>query len=478
MTENLSEQQLSQLSDFVAATMGLHFSRGRWKDLERQAKLAAREFGFSDAESFLDWLLSSLLTQEQVEMLASYLTISETYFWREPHIFEALRDQILPELIRSREADGRHLRLWSAGCATGEEPYSMAIALQQALPAWKDWHITLLATDISPVILRRAAGGIFGEWSFRNSPEGFKETYFTLLSKGKYEIKAEIRKMVTFAYLNLASDAFPAPMNDTNAMDILFCRNVLMYFSQTRARLVGQRLYNCLVEGGWFIVSSSELSQHMFPQFASINFPGAIVYRRGSGKELQAEAIPVGEPAVVPKQPLHPPLKTAVMAPPVVTRPRPSQPKFVPRMIVAEKRSQEIPPVETIKAVRLLADQGRLGEAWAACEAAIAADKLDPGLLYLSATILQELDRQEEAVATLKRLLYLDQNYLLAHFALGNLAQRRGNVTAAGKSFQNVLTLLDAYKPDDILPEADGLTAGRFRQIVHATLQMGAVTDG
>lgn len=132
----------------------------------------------------------------------------------------------------------------------------------------------------------------------------------------------------------------------------------------------------------------------------------------------------------------------------------------------------------TIKAVRLLADQGRLGDAWAACETAIAADKLDPDLLYLSATILQELDREEEAVVTLKRLLYLDQNYLLAHFSLGNLAQRRGNATAAGKSFKNVLALLEDYEPDDILPEADGLTAGRFSEIVRATIQMGAINDG
>ncbi|MBE3038764.1 MAG: protein-glutamate O-methyltransferase CheR [Chloroflexi bacterium] len=478
MTDTLLDQQLSELSDFVASTMGLYFPRERWSDLERQAKLAAREFGHPDVESFLEWLLTSPLSREQVEMLASYLTISETYFWREPHVFEALRDQILPELIRLREGNGRHLRLWSAGCATGEEPYSMAIALQQALPAWKDWHITLLATDINPVILRRAAGGIYGEWSFRNSPAWFKDRYFTPLPRDKYEIKAEIRKMVTFAYLNLASDAFPAPMNETNAMDILFCRNVLMYFSPTRSRLVGQRLYHCLVDGGWFILSSSELSQHMFPQFASINFPGAIVYRRETGKSRPAEAFRVGEPAPAAKKPLHSPLKTAVMAAPVVTALKPSQPISVPRRTVTEARSQEIPPVEAIRAIRRLADQGRLGEAWAACEAAMAADKLDPGLLYLGATILQELDREEEAATALKRLLYLNPNYLLAHFALGNLAQRRGNAAAAGKSFKNVLALLEDYEPADILPEADGLTAGRFSEIVRATLQMGANNDG
>jgi chemotaxis protein methyltransferase CheR len=220
--EDFTEDQISRLSDFVASSMGLYFPRGRWSDLERQSKLAAREFGFAGAGPFLEWLVSSPINQEQVEMLASYLTISETYFWREPRSFEALRDQILPELIRSRETNGRRLRLWSAGCATGEEPYSIAIALRETLPAWKDWRITLLATDINPHILRKASAGVFGQWSFRNSPAGFKEKYFSPMAKDKYEVNAEIRNMVTFAYLNLVADAFPTPMNDTNAMDVIF----------------------------------------------------------------------------------------------------------------------------------------------------------------------------------------------------------------------------------------------------------------
>ena len=169
MESHLPDEQLAQLSDHVAATMGLYFPVGRRRDLERNLKLASTEFGYKDFDLFLKWLLSEPLTQEQVESLASFLTISETYFWREPRVFEALRDQILPELTRAKATTGRNLRLWSAGCATGEEPYSIAIALREALPDLKDWRITLLATDINPHILRQAAAGVYGNWSFRNS---------------------------------------------------------------------------------------------------------------------------------------------------------------------------------------------------------------------------------------------------------------------------------------------------------------------
>jgi len=117
--------------------------------------------------------------------------------------------------------------------------------------------------------------------------------------------------------------------------------------------------------------------------------------------------------------------------------------------------------------VRALANQGKLAEASALCEQAIAADKLDPGLHYLGATILQEQNRESEAIAALKRALYLDPNFALVHFALGNLLRRAGNAPAARKSFENALALLNACPPEDSVPESDGLTAGRFKEIIH-----------
>ena len=474
MKDSLPDSQLSQMSEFVTARMGLHFSKEHWRDLERQTKLAAKEFGFADAEAFLQWLVSSPLTREQIEILASHLTIAETYFWREPQVFEALRDQILPELIRAREKGDKRLRIWSAGCATGEEPYSIAIALRQALPALEDWHITLLATDINPRILCRAAAGVYGAWSFRNVPPGLKEKNFRHTEAGKFEILPEIRKMVTFGYLNLAEDIYPAPMNNTNDMDLIFCRNVLMYFEPERARQVGQNLYHSLVPGGWLMVSASELSQQLFPQFASVQFPGAIVYRKDTEKSRPLATFPLQVP-LPQRNPVQPPLETAAVVARVVPPPHPPPHERTRPAEAVETAREAASPPDAALAVRTLANQGKLGEALAACEGAISADKLDPGLYYLCATILQEQNREDEAMAALKRALYLDPNFVLAHFALGNLVQRQGNAAAAKKHFKNVLALLSAYGPQDSLPEAEGLTAGRLREIVRATLQIGAL---
>lgn len=459
MTAGLSEGRLAQLSDFVTASTALHFPRERWDELGRKAGSAAKEFGFDNEDAFIHWLISSTLTREQMEILASHFTISETYFWREPHSFEALEEHILPELIRLREKGDRRLRIWSAGCSTGEEPYSIAIAVRRLLPAKEDWRVTILATDINPRMLRRAKTGVYGQWSFRNVPAWLKEGHFRHHKDGRLEILPEIRKMVAFAYLNLAEDVYPSPLNNTLAMDIVFCRNVLMYFSPERAMRVGQSLYGSLVDGGWLMVGACELSQQLFPQFASVHFPGAIVYRKETPKVMVQPRL--ASLAEVEQAAPPPPFRESEMMPAVESA-LPEQSAYA-----------EAPPAIALS-IRALANRGKLMEALAACEKAIVADRIDPGLHYLRATILQEQNNDGDAIASLKRALYLAPNFVPAHFALGNLMLRQGNSRAARKCFKNVLEILSLYRPEDVLPEFEGLTAGRFREIVQATIQVGA----
>ncbi len=458
MIEPLRDAELAWLSAFVADRLGLHLPRGKWGDLEHQTVSAAAEFGFANAQGFIDWLRSSPLSQGQIERLAAHLTISETYFWREPKAFEALRDTILPDLIRARKTGERVLRLWCAGCSTGEEAYSIAFVLRDLIPAKLDWRITVLATDINPNNLRRAAHGVYGDWSFRNAPPGLQEKFFYRRSDDKYEVIPEIRKMVTFAYLNLAEDAYPSLESNTYSMDVIFCRNVLMYFDKERSRQVAQRFYHSLNDGGWLMVAATELSERVFPQYATIRFPGAFVYRR--------EALPLAAVVTTPL-PAAPAQRPAPRA--LVTQP-------IPAVKTGPPAPHQLAPPNPAMLVRALANQGKLREALAACEHALAADKLNPALHYLHAAILTEENFEAEAKAALKRALYLDPDFVLAHFSLGKIGLRQGNRLAAQKSFENVLALLNSFSPDDILPEAEGLTAGRLSEIARASLPTGPLT--
>ena len=172
--------------------------------------------------------------------------------------------------------------------STGEEAYSLAILVRQLLPDWQDWNVTILATDINERFLQRAAAGIYGEWSFRESAAGFKERYFTPTSNGRFAIAPEIRNCVRFAHLNLAEDGLLSLTSDAHGMDIIFCRNVLIYFTAPHARKLAENLHHSLAEGGWLAVSPSECSQTLFSRFAAVNFPGSILYRKCSPRRSEA----------------------------------------------------------------------------------------------------------------------------------------------------------------------------------------------
>ena len=493
MKNTLPENTLLQVSEFVAEHLALNYPKERWNDLERNITAAASEFGYTEVENFIQRIMSSPMTHEHVEILTTHLAINETYFWREPETFEALEQSILPELIRSRQ-EKKRIRIWSAGCSTGEEPYSIAIALHRAIPQIKDWNITILATDINPRILRRATAGLFSQRSFRNSPQWLKEKYVSLKEKDIFEIIPEIKRMVKYEYLNLADNVFPSPFNDTNAMDIIFCRNVLMYFSEKRCSQVVRGLFNSLIQNGYLVVSASELSLQSLSEFTAMNFPGMVLYQKTSKnlnvqQQIPAETLvhtPMGY--TLPLRPvntikeLNPQLRKIENEILPEAAPSPQIHSVYDKALVSYAQGNYAEVIETLQkddqtsaerilSIRAYANQGMLVSAIRLCEKAIAADKLNPSLHYLYAAILQENNQWDEAVTSLKRAIFLDSNFVLSYYSLGKIYQRLGNVQSANKCTENVLTILNTCNPDEILFESEGLTAGRFKEIIIAADQ-------
>ncbi len=466
----LPDLLLSGLSDFVAARIGLHFPQERWRDLERGLVAATPALGQADAESCVRWLLSASLTQSHIETLASHLTIGETYFFREKRSLEILEMQIVPELLRARCDSERHLRIWSAGCCTGEEPYSIAMLLDRLIPDQKSWNITLLATDINPRFLRKAAEGVYGEWSFRGTPEWIRTRYFKRRKDGRFELSAHIKRKVTFSYLNLADDVYPSLLNNTNAIDVIFCRNVLMYFTAQHAKKVTRNFYRSLVEDGWLIVNPTETSATQFPLFTPVEFHGAVLYRKAKDDapryaiEYQPLAL---QPALFPPEPVS---LEAVQSG-AVAKVQPEPPGQATTMAPSDPLSQQQNDCEAQSLnARDCANRGRFAEAIEWCQKVIAADKLNPARYYLLAAIQQEQGQLDAAAQSLNRALYLDSGFVLAHFALGNLRLSQGKRREAERHFTNALATLRAHPHDEILPESEGLTAGRLVEIVTSAL--------
>jgi chemotaxis protein methyltransferase CheR len=454
MPIDLPDSLLSRLSDLLEAQVGLHFPSERWRDLERGIAAASRESGYAQPEAYIRWLLAAPLTRTQIEGLASHLTVGETYFFREKRSLDILEQQILPQLLRARGETERRLRIWSAGCCSGEEPYSIAMLLDRLIPDFETWNVTILATDINPQFLRKAAKGIYGAWSFRDTPGWIRERYFTKRQDGRFEIQPRIRRMVNFSYLNLAEDAYPSLVNGTNAMDVILCRNVLMYFARERARKVVDQLQRSLVDGGWLITSPAETSTVLFAAFTAVEFPGAFLYRRmAHAGPPELAAFSVARSAFAPEV-LH----------------EASGEQATETGDADSREHDECDTRDTRETprrkARACADEGRLAEAFEWCEQAIAADKLNPAHYYLLASIEQERGQGEAAERALCRALYLEPGFALAHFALGNLCLSGGRQREARRHFANALTLLRAWPADFLLPEADGLSAGRLIEII------------
>jgi len=303
----------------------------------------------------------------------------------------------------------------------------------------------------------------------------------------------------------LMEDSYPSLLSNTNAMDIIFCRNVLMYFGSERAKEVVRKLRLSLLDGGWLIVSPCETSHVLYEQFTTVNFPGTILYQKDNHiSEISAFSFEAQTHSPLEEMPSF---SLSVTPEPAILTVEPQEKAIAFDIVEIKETSQdetaygksrllyeqgfyeeaarilstllERDPSDGKAAsllARVYANQGNLAEASRAAEQAVAVDKLNPSYHVLQATILQEQGAVLEATRALQRAVYLEPNFVFAHFALGNLARRQEKVREADRHFDNARTLLSAYSREQVLPEFDGMTAGRLLEIIRATAGVAAAT--
>ena len=487
MNSRLSISTFTDLRKYLLTHLGLNFSDKQEKELMQKIGSATKIFGFKDIPGFVQWLLENDITNQQLESLASYLTVGETYFLREKKTFEFLEQLFIPGLIQKKTKKDKCLRIWSAGCASGEEAYTIAISLLRTVPNIKDWNITILATDINPVLLKKAKKGIYSKWSFRNNPKWFFSKYFEEVGENQFKIIPNVKNMVTFASLNLAKDIYPSLINNTNAMDIIFCRNVMIYFSQEGIKEATNRLYKSLLPEGVLIVSPVEMSNLISPKFCKINYDGHTIYQKGLIKESKAKTpkrkipLPQGINKSIQLDIDQNSRKSIVSKKPIENVEIKKISNYEQAVVLFEQGLFE--QAENLLSDLLTEDKntgkfiismlaktkanlGKLDEARLLCEKGLEIDKSDYSLYYLAATVMQEQGNDEEAISSLRKAIYLDHNFALAHFLLGNINIKRGNNTVGKKHFNNAIKILSSFDPEDIVPESDGLTVRRFTEIL------------
>ena len=279
MMTSINKEQLSAVNHFLSERMGLYFNEMRYSDLERGLNNAAQELVYPNAEHCINEILEGALSKTELQTVVRNLTVGETYFFRDQSVFIAMEEKILPEMLRrKRKAGAKSLRIWSAGCSTGEEPYSIAISLYRTIPDIGSWQIHLIATDINTRSLEKAKNAAYGSWSFRTMPTEFFHQYFQPHSDGQHKLNENIRRYVKLSYLNLAEDDYPTITSGTGDMDLVFCRNVLIYFTQQRGKQIADKLADCLAPGGCFITSASDSSRFITDAPKGLQRAGSTIF--------------------------------------------------------------------------------------------------------------------------------------------------------------------------------------------------------
>lgn len=469
---------------WVEASLGLHFPPRLGPDLERGMGAAARRLGLSGATACAQRMLAHQLSEEQQQVVAECLTISETYFFRDAALLERLATHVLQPLIAARRQGSRHLRLWSAGCSSGEEPYSLAMLVASMVPDWRDWNISILGTDLNAAALRKARAGAYSAWSLRGSVPEQCRPFLQPGCDGLHHVDPQLRRKVRFAPLNLARDDYPTTASMTTAMDLVLCRNVLIYFEPARVRAVLARFGRSLVDDGWLVTGSVEVP--------AVAVPGLTVVREGGLFALRrSQAVPAATAmraaATLPPRPGPPgaklgsaqltvSLQKPAMPSPPVASPigwgDARHPSYAATPLASAEPSAEpsaAPAAPLAQQARQHADAGDLEGAERLCRQAIAQDKLDPDATYLLASILSEGGAIDEAMVALHRTLYLDPGHLLARFVLGGLALRQGHVQPAHRHFSRTLARLDRVPAEEVLAGGGGLTAGELEDVIRRT---------
>jgi chemotaxis protein methyltransferase CheR len=512
----MNETIVQNFIQLISARTGLQIRKQDRKDLCKKLETRMKAAKLDTPEQYYQLLLGSfhqqnlagadINSEREWKELLVLLTIGETYFFRDRGHFQLLKHQILPELIETKRkacssflGQKPSLRIWSAGCSSGQEPYSIAILVQELIPNLNDWEIFILGTDINPEAIEKARQGIYEAWSFRQVEPQIQKHYFQQRKLG-WELDRRIRKMVRFRCSNLFQESFPSPITDIHNMDIIICRNVFIYFNFEAIASVIEKFYHTLRPSGYLIVGHTELSGQNLTKFQLKAFAESIVYQRQSAsidstikadvsaakifhnqaeiiqptKAIHQQIVAINnntkssEPVVKPILPRSP-AKSSVVVPQ-------SQPDLsaAETFFQAGEYHKVIPAIQTIiqqhptyfDAYYLMAQAwanlGDYEQATHWCQQAAKVNELSEKPYYLLARIAEEKGDTEQAKALFKKIIYLAPDSIAAYLELSFLYEKDGERQRSQKMLTTALELLKKLPPTCAIESYNCISAGEL----------------
>jgi chemotaxis protein methyltransferase CheR len=432
-----------ELTQKICHTIGIRVHPSIQAQLADWLATRCKALGLSNAEAYANWLAEqpTQLRQER-EALSQLLTSRETYFLRDHGAMDVLREHLLKEIIEKNAATHK-LSIWSLGCSTGEEAYTLGILVEQALVDLSQWHVDILGSDIDQAALKIAHLGAYRQWSFRGCSPEFIARYFRE-DGTTLKLLPHVKKRVRFEHLDILGDNYPSAEKGMAQADIILCRNVFIYLDDAAIQTALTKITACLSDGGFLLLAPGELHAQAHPMLLPRVFPQAMVYQK----------IPAAHQSVVPPPQTQPPS-------PLRMTPLPSSAWHPTPSLVA----REVPmPQHSLAQAWTLANRGDIAAAFAMCNAVVQQQPLDPHARYLQAVLLFAQGLTPQARDALRQVLYLDPQFAVAYAMLCDVCVADNDAASALKACKQGLKALSAQAETDTVPYFKAVTFLEFKQ--------------
>ncbi len=444
----LTTEEFDALRALLSKAAGLVFEDSRRESMAYSIAERLRATSAPDVSSYLALLNDPVERQ----LLLDEVTIQETHFFRNPPQVRALRQHVLPELLRHAEAHSKRLRIWSAGCSTGEEPYSIAMMLRELLPTGQGWDVKVIATDLSLRALEAAREGQYGSRAVALATPAQLGRFFQPTPSGGHAVRPEVRDLVEFRHHNLVTE--PVPFGPAERVDLVLCRNVTIYFSRETTRALMTRLHQSLRDGGYLFLGHSETLWQVSEDFRLVSLgsgaSAAFVYRRLD--------------PTVERRAILPDRRTLDDGPPPPAPERRVKPRRT-------EPSATATPEQLLVKARASFSGGLYAEAAqaAADAAALSPTRAEP--YYVRALALVSAGRDDEALVDLRKAVYLEPSMGFAHFLLGGVLDRLGQRAQAAVAYAAAADTLGSAPADATANELGGRSV---RELVAMCRELGS----
>ncbi len=464
---------LEQLKLILLKKTGLYYPPERSHELQRIVQMLIQDKHI-DPQTFVQNLLNH--DEQSWGTFINELTVRETYFYRDSYVFQVLESTVLPAIIDSKRSQKR-LRFWSAGCCTGEEAYSLAIALFRVLADLQEWDIKIFATDINPQFLSLAREARYREWSFRGQLPWSRHMFFEK-SGDTFVLRPEIKSLVQCEYFNIMELDTQIGVLGCQAFDLILCRNVFIYFDRKSIHKTLNKFLKIISPEGFFITGLSEGSSSSLKSFREHKVGDVVFYSKG--RELTIHTPLDWHSTNLANENdifniLNEDITSIDSTEPVEDYTLAVQSYHMKNYSDAERIAKKhLHGPHALEAQLLLAnlylDRREMVRARAYCNLVIHSDKLNAEAYYILALI--QMDSGENAEHTLKKAIFIDSRFVMAYVLLGQTLAKHGKEKESSRTIKHALGLLYSENKEKIIPHSDGTNAHQLASMLETQLDL------